>query len=243
MVFPGSFGLKVSSAKEELVGREKAPAHYPRPWMGFWDNASYSVIVIIPRFGKSKPPEMRQILLHIRIRNSPSLVGWRLCSVEKSSQQMFKPQPRGRSQVFSEIMACDNKSLRPTAIVSSSAHGHSETLAHWALISPGPPVGLAPSAHTGAASVPLLTSVHFCSLPASLHVLWAWACGLPIYALEQLEFPVSMVMLKNLFHILYFTKVIWPHNKMFWKIETRWNYSKSHYYKHCRHFFWEYFLS
>ena len=128
MVFPGSFSLKVSSAKEELVGREKAPAHYPRPWMGFWDNASYSVIVIIPRFGKSKPPEMRQILLHIRIRNSPSLVGWRLCSVEKSSQQMFRPQPRGRSQVFSEIMACDNKSLRPTAGVSSSAHGHSETL-------------------------------------------------------------------------------------------------------------------
>jgi len=177
MVFPGTFGLKVSFAEEELRGKEKAPAHYPHPWMWFWDNASYSVIFIIPRFGKSKPPEMRQILLHIQICNSPSLVGWHLRLVQKPSQQMFRPQPSGRSQVFSEIMACDNKSLRPTAGVSSLTHGHLELLAHWALISPDPPVGLAATAHTGGMFVLLFISVHFwhlctCSEPGPVGCLF-----------------------------------------------------------------------
>lgn len=148
---------------------------------------------------------MRQILLHIQICNSPSLVGWHLCLVEKPSQQMFRPQPSGRSQAFSEIMACDNKSLRPTAGVSSLMRGHLEILAHWALISPDPPVGLAATAHAGATFVLLFISVHFwhlcmCSEPGPV--------GLPVYALEQLEFSLSMVTFENLFHIFYFTKVI-----------------------------------
>lgn len=114
MVFLGSLGLKVSLAEGELRGKEEAPAHSHLPGRGSegWDgclttlcdhhtdDASYSVIFIFPRFGKSKPPEMRQILLHIQICDSAAIVGWFLCSVEKSSQQVSRPQPSGRGRVL-----------------------------------------------------------------------------------------------------------------------------------------------
>ena len=79
--------------------------------------------------------------------------------------------------MFSEIMACDNKSLRPTAGVSSLTHGHLEIPAQGTLISPDPPVGLAATAHTGATFVLLFTSVYLwhlcmCSEPGPVGCLF-----------------------------------------------------------------------
>lgn len=91
--------------------------------------------------------------------HSAATLGWFLCWMEESSQQMSRQQPRGQGQVIFEVTVYDNKIFRRTAGMLKLTHGHLEILAHQAFIFPDLPVGLAASIHTGAM---VCVFVYFC---------------------------------------------------------------------------------
>ena len=214
MVFPGSLGLKVSLAEGELRGKEEAPAHCPPPWMWFWrlgwlfNDSSVTItqmMLLIQSYLSSQDSENQS---HPKwdkfcptFKYVIQLQLWAgFCVQWKSPASKCLDHRLVGGAKCSTRLWSDNKSFGPTAGVWNLTHGHLEILAHWAFISPDPPVGLAAAAHTRAM---VCAFVYFCPSLASLHVPWAKACGLPVYALEQLEFLLSVVTLKILFNVLY----------------------------------------